>query len=527
MAPSLRLIRPAPPPQVFTSPEQRRQLLDCAEVLTPSPGDVLQRIGELSVGLLVVEAGTVRRISIGAPGALPDSPGPAEVLPAGSVVGSLGTSPAAFTLLAGGGGTRCLLIARRPASIILAPTHELRRRKLAPRTSASHMQPVLPPPPPPFDELRVSGLLGEGSSSRVLLVRKGAIGGDGAQGGGELALKCARDAAGYGAEATWVRREQSALLACQHPFIPRLIGASPCFLLMEAARGCELFYLLREVRRFEPSTAALYAAMTLSALVHLHGKRIVHRDLKPENIVLDSDGYVRLVDLGLARQLSHPAERAWTLCGTPEYTAPELIRGEGHALELDLWAVGVLVFELISGYPPFCADDPVKVYAAVLQGSPALPSYFTPAARSLVQQLLQPQPHARLGALGRGAVQVACHPFFDGVDWMALLGRKVDAPLIPIVAELRSDDPSVLATLEAELLQGQRRQQQHHQRQRATSILAAGADGEPQRTRSPRPRSPATPHPATGAKPKGAGTADPRTPVRPPGHTREARSWSG
>ena len=84
------------------------------------------------------------------------------------------------------------------------------------------------------------------------------------------------------------------------------------------------------MQRFEPETAALYTAMALAALVHLHGKRIAHRDLKPENLVLTSDGYLMLVDYGLARPLGMGAERAWTLCGTPEYTAPEVIRGTGH-----------------------------------------------------------------------------------------------------------------------------------------------------------------------------------------------------
>lgn len=113
-----------------------------------------------------------------------------------------------------------------------------------------------------------------------------------------------------------------------------------------------------------------------------------------ENLALTSDGYLMMIDLGLARPLAMGAERAWTICGSPEYTAPEVIRGVGHGactipvpcgvarssvldlldlvavitgLEVDLWAVGILLFELLNGYPPFCADDPLRVYATVLQ----------------------------------------------------------------------------------------------------------------------------------------------------------------
>ena len=255
------------------------------------------------------------------------------------------------------------------------------------------------------------------------------------------------DVPGLGKQAA---REWRALQRCSHQFLPRLEGACHGYLMMEAVRGCELFYLLREVRRFEPPTAAFYAAMVLSALTHLHSLNLIHRDIKPENLVLDSEGYLRLVDLGLCRPLSHPAERAYTLCGTPEYTAPEVLRGTGHGREADTWAVGVLLFELLAGYPAFCADEPIKVYSLVLNASPSVPRSFPRAAKELIALLLRPQPHARLGAMRGGTVDVACHPFFDGIDWPQLLSRKLEAPLIPVIVE-PALDPAELARLQAEL----------------------------------------------------------------------------
>jgi len=165
-----------------------------------------------------------------------------------------------------------------------------------------------------------------------------------------------------------------------------------------------------------------------------------------------------LVDYGLSRPLGMGCERAWTLAGTPEYTAPEVIRGVGHGLEVDLWAVGVLLFELLSGYPPFVADDPIRVYAAVLQGSPTVPHSFPPLARNLISLLLRAEPHTRLGALGGFAVDVCCHDFFSFLDWAALLGRMLEAPLIPIVPDMRRDEPDLLDELEAELVEARDRE---------------------------------------------------------------------
>ena len=164
----------------------------------------------------------------------------------------------------------------------------------------------------------------------------------------------------------------------------------------------------------------------------------VHRDLKPENLVLDAEGYLKLVDLGLARQLA-PGERAWTLCGTAEYVAPEVVRGGGYGVQADFWALGVLLFEMLAGYPPFCADSALGVFELSLRAEPSFPAHLPAAAKALVGALLTRQPRLRLGSCGArggrcgGAVDVACHPFFARIDWRALLAREVEAPVVPVV----------------------------------------------------------------------------------------------
>ena len=619
----------------FTSPGQRAQLLSVLEVVRPNAGEQLQKRGEPSDGILLLEAGCVlkgtpwaaaapsrgRRDSVSsvcgvgivgvrrgssdassiaasaavaaaAAGAhdasiVSASPPPATAstladdeapLTAGACVGSLGAQRAPTALFAHA-GVVAYRLPRRAALVILAPTHELVKGVLTPRATPYHIRRP-PPPPPPLSSLVVAGLLGEGGTSRVLLVRKlapgtspppplhgspahsadgspggvplatpdtrrspltrrraasssgdlahsrggtssvsgaahgsrgradtfggvvaaldggvspqgssppSASGGGGREGGSApdeseyYALKILKrggrrrgqggggggggsvdgidgaDGAGRGGGADGdlarqAARERRALAACNHQFIPQLAGAVDGYLMMEAVRGCELFYLLREVHRFEPGTASFYTAMVLSALAHLHCNGLIHRDVKPENLVLDGEGYLRLVDLGLCRPLAHPAERAYTLCGTPEYTAPEVLRGSGHGKEADLWSVGVLLFELLAGYPAFCADDPIKVYSLVLNAAPSIPRSFPREAKELIALLLRPAPHTRLGAMRGGSVDVACHSFFDAIDWLQLLSRKVEAPLIPVIADT-APDPAELAKLQMELPQ--------------------------------------------------------------------------
>lgn len=504
--------------QAFTSAGQRAQLLSVLEVLRPPPGTELQRRGEPSEGILLLEAGTLLKgtpwgassrrpaqmnaaaqVGIGGvcgagllgvrrgSGASLDSSieslagarriqDDAPVEP-GECVGSLGADPSPTSLYAHV-GVVAVRLPRKAALVILASTHEFCKGKLTPRATPYHLRRPLPPPPP-FGLLTVASLLGEGGSSRVLLVRKKASTGEVGSplcaspsrkatrcqaGREEYALKVLQQAYIAGTPQREIRRdagkpgdngalqasrERLALAACNHQFVPRLEGACDGFLMMEAVRGCELFYLLREVHRFEPDTAAFYGAMVLSALLHMHSLDLVHRDVKPENLVLDAEGYLRLVDLGLCRVLSHPAERTYTLCGTPEYTAPEVLRGAGHGKEVDIWAMGVLLFELMAGYPAFCADEPIKVYSLVLRCQPAVPLSFGRRARELLSCLLRPQPHARLGAMRGGLVNVATTSFFERIDWIALLGRQAEAPLIPVVAETTEPAPAERSRLQA------------------------------------------------------------------------------
>jgi len=156
----------------------------------------------------------------------------------------------------------------------------------------------------------------------------------------------------------------------------------------------------------------------------------VYRDLKPENLLIGKDGYLKLTDFGFAKRLEKPY-RTWTLCGTPEYIAPEILLNKGHSFSVDWWALGILLFEMFTGNPPFVDENPMKIYQKILEGKIDYPKTMHHRAKDFISKLLTKQLSQRLGNLSSGAVDVMKHPFFEGVDWRAVLEKKLRASYIP------------------------------------------------------------------------------------------------
>jgi serum/glucocorticoid-regulated kinase 2 len=151
--------------------------------------------------------------------------------------------------------------------------------------------------------------------------------------------------------------EKLILVQVNHPFI---IGLNYVFqksyriyFIMDFIQGGELFKHLTDEKRFSEYKAKFYSAQIALALGYLHGSNIVYRDLKPENILLNKDGYIMLADFGLAKIIAQNGENPNSFCGTPEYLSPEMIEGSGHDHTLDWWALGILIYEMIIGIPPF------------------------------------------------------------------------------------------------------------------------------------------------------------------------------
>ncbi|EAN99769.1 protein kinase A catalytic subunit 3 [Trypanosoma cruzi] len=236
-----------------------------------------------------------------------------------------------------------------------------------------------------------------------------------------------------------IRQEKQILMELSHPFIVNMMCSFQddrrVYFVLEFVVGGEMFTHLRSAGRFPNDVAKFYHAEIVLAFEYLHSKDIIYRDLKPENLLLDSKGHVKVTDFGFAKKVP---ERTFTLCGTPEYLAPEVIQSKGHGKAVDWWTMGVLLYEFIAGYPPFYDDTPFRTYEKILSGRFKFPSWFDARARDLVKGLLQTDHTKRLGTLKGGVADVKNHPYFHGANWEKLYARYYPAP-IPVKAKSPGD----------------------------------------------------------------------------------------
>jgi len=232
-----------------------------------------------------------------------------------------------------------------------------------------------------------------------------------------------------------VRNERNVLAAVAgHPFITTLVASfqslDSLYMVLDYCPGGEVFSYLRRARRFNEPTAQFYAAEIVLILEFLHEHEgVAYRDLKPENILIDAHGHLKLVDFGFAKKVDN--RETYTLCGTPEYLAPEVIRNTGHGTAVDWWAFGILVYEFLVGQPPFWDQNPMKIYEQIVDGRLRFPSAMSPHARDLISGLCTVDTSKRLGNISGGAARVKSHPWFAAIDWEKLYRREMDGPIIP------------------------------------------------------------------------------------------------
>nr|POE82435.1 serine/threonine-protein kinase gad8 [Quercus suber] len=235
--------------------------------------------------------------------------------------------------------------------------------------------------------------------------------------------------------------ERSVLAQINNPFIVPLKFSfqSPekLYLVLAFVNGGELFHHLQKEQRFDINRSRFYAAELLCALECLHGFGVIYRDLKPENILVDYVGHIALCDFGLCKLDMKDEDKTNTFCGTPEYLAPELLHGQGYTKAVDWWTLGVLLYEMLTGLPPFYDENTNEMYRKILSEPLHFPGpeIVPPAARDLLTRLLDRDATRRLGS--NGAAEIKAHPFFHSIDWRKLLDRKYEPSFKPSVIDER------------------------------------------------------------------------------------------
>ncbi|KAK1315187.1 Serine/threonine-protein kinase AtPK1/AtPK6 [Acorus calamus] len=307
-----------------------------------------------------------------------------------------------------------------------------------------------------IDHFEIIKPISRGAFGRVFLAKKLAT-------GDLFAIKVLRKADMIRKNAVEsILAERDILISVRNPFVVRFFYSFTCqenlYLVMEYLNGGDLYSLLRNLGCLDEEVARIYIAEVVLALEYLHSEHVVHRDLKPDNLLIAHDGHIKLTDFGLSKvglinstdDLSGPAASGTSLfgeeepqlsahehlnqrerrqqrsaVGTPDYLAPEILLGTGHGTTADWWSVGVILFELIVGLPPFNAEHPQTIFDNILNRKipwPRVPEEMSPEAQDLIDRLLTEDPNQRLGA--KGASEVKQHVFFKDINWDTLARQK-------------------------------------------------------------------------------------------------------
>lgn len=283
----------------------------------------------------------------------------------------------------------------------------------------------------------------------------------------------------------WVQTEKHVFeQATNHPF---LVGLHSCFqtesrlfFVIEYLSGGDLMYHMQRKRRLPEDHARFYSAEICLALDFLHLRGIIYRDLKLDNVLLDSEGHIKLTDYGMCKEGLKVGEQTSTFCGTPNYIAPEMLRGESYDFSVDWWALGVLCFEMMAGRSPFeINENPSEnpdlntedhLFQVILEKPIRIPRNLSAKANSLLKGFLQKNPADRLGSVS-GLKEIEQHFFYNGIDWKLLEQRMVQPPHKPQVSDERDltnidelftnepvvltpESPSVLARIQQNEFEG-------------------------------------------------------------------------
>jgi len=189
------------------------------------------------------------------------------------------------------------------------------------------------------------------------------------------------------------------------------------------------FFHLQNERQFSNERACFYTAEICLAIAHLHSCGIIYRDLKPENLLIDSAGHIKVTDFGLSKEGIKDNARTRTFCGTPEYLAPEVLEAREYTKAVDWWSVGTLIFEMLTGLPPFYCEDVQKMYSLKMKADLTIPEFIEPEAADIIRKFLDKNPETRLTDIE----SIKKHVWFKDINWGKLYRKEIEPPYLPQV----------------------------------------------------------------------------------------------
>ena len=236
-----------------------------------------------------------------------------------------------------------------------------------------------------------------------------------------------------------IELEKNILLQIEHPFIVKLVKTlkdeNYVYFLMEYVNGKDLYDLIRDIGKLDKYETQFYAASMMLVIDYLHNNNFIYRDIKPENVMVCENGFIKLIDFGTAKQVT---DRNFTVTGTPHYMAPEIINGEGYSFQVDIWSIGICIYEFFCGYVPFGSntDDPMEIYNSVLKDQLKFPSNCKDITfKRLMIEMLSKSPFTRSCKFQK----IKNHVFFSDFDWEGLYSLTIKPAEIPKLNKPKED----------------------------------------------------------------------------------------
>jgi len=278
-----------------------------------------------------------------------------------------------------------------------------------------------------LSDFNLEKVLGKGSFGKVMLVSQKTT-------KEKFAIKVLKKSSIIEEDDVECTMTEKRVLTLHHPFLTTLYAtfqdANRLYFVMEFVSGGDLMFQIQRDRHFNESRSRFYAAEVALALMYLHSNNVIYRDLKLDNVLLDREGHIKIADFGMCKCNVTKDNPATTFCGTPDYIAPEILQELDYGHAVDWWAFGVLLYEMLSGQPPFEADHEDDLFEAILHDEVLFPIWLSADSVNILNQFMTKNPERRLG-YDNEEVNIKRHHFFAPIDWAKLERREIKPEFVP------------------------------------------------------------------------------------------------